>query len=296
MIREFNYLITEEHSGIPIGKFLQLNAYSRQVIIHLKQTPNGICINGEWQRINYILCAGDTLNICIQEETSSPAIVPTPLPLTIVYEDEDILVVNKPADMPVHPSQNNYDNTLANAVAYYYQSQGIPFVFRCINRLDRDTTGLTLLAKNLLSSCILSGMMKERGIHREYLAIASGQVPCSGTISLPIGRMEGSTIERCIDPLSGESAITHYTCLASNAYYSLVQITLDTGRTHQIRVHMKAIGHPLPGDYIYNPDYSMIHRQALHSHRLCFLHPIQKVPLRFEAPLPLDMKLFCLND
>lgn len=296
MTRKFDYLITESHNNLTIGKFLQLNAYSRQVIIHLKQTQDGICVNGIWQHINFVLHTGDILNICIQEDSSSPNIVPVPFPLTIVYEDEDILVLNKPADMPIHPSLNNYDNTLANAVAYYYQVQDIPFVFRCVNRLDRDTTGLTLLAKNLLSSCILSRMVKERSIHREYLAVVSGQIPDTGTISLPIGRKEGSTIERCIDFENGESATTHYTCIASDSNYSLVRITLDTGRTHQIRVHMKAIGHPLPGDYLYNPDYSVIHRQALHSHCLQFLHPMKKVPLCFKAPIPSDMQLFHLPD
>jgi len=212
------------------------------------------------------------------------------LDFSIVYEDDDIIVVDKPANTPIHPSQNNFDNSLANGLAYYYKEKGIPFVFRCMNRLDRDTTGLVLLAKNMFSSCVLSDMVKNRDIHREYLAVVEGKLDSSGTIDAPIARKEGSVIERCIDFANGQKAVTHYRLLEHKDGYSLASIVLETGRTHQIRVHMKHIGHPLPGDFIYNPNYDHITRQALHSYKLEFVHPITKKAMEFTAPLPQDMK------
>jgi 23S rRNA pseudouridine1911/1915/1917 synthase len=256
----------------------------------LKRTENGLLLNGKWGRVRDILQAGDELTIQLTEEDSSDNIVPVKLPLDIIYEDEDILVVNKPADMPIHPSQGNYDNTLANAVAYYYQQKNETFTYRCINRLDRDTTGLLIIAKHMYSASLLSEMVANHEIHREYLAIATGEVPETGTIIAPIGRVDGSTIERHVDEMQGDYACTHYKRLDYNNGYSLVSLKLETGRTHQIRVHMKHIGHPLPGDFLYNPDYSVIERQALHSHKLSFIHPISGKPLEFVADLPMDMK------
>lgn len=194
--------------------------------------------------------------------------------------------------MPIHPSMNNHDNTLANAVAYYYQSQGIPYVFRCVNRLDRDTTGLTVLAKHMLSAGILSEMVRNRNLHREYLALVSGiTLPESGIINAPIARVEGSTIEREVNFEKGESAITHYKVIKrdSSRNLSLISLCLETGRTHQIRVHMKHLGYPLIGDFIYNPDKTYISRQALHSYRLTFTHPITGENMDFISPLPNDM-------
>jgi len=214
-----------------------------------------------------------------------------PLPLEIIYEDEDLLVINKTAGMPIHPSQGNYDNTLANACAYYFQQKGEPFTYRCINRLDRDTTGLLILARHAYSASLLSSMVAKREIHREYLALATGLVPDFGMIEAPIARVDGSTISREVNFETGEFARTHYKRLEYKNGYSLVSLKLDTGRTHQIRVHMKFIGHPLPGDFLYNPDYSVIQRQALHSYRLTFTHPITGAPLQFTAPLPADMQL-----
>ena len=231
----------------------------------------------------------DTLTITISENESSENIVPTALPLDIVFEDEDLLIINKSADTPIHPSQGNYDNTLANAVAYYYAQKNEPFTYRCINRLDRDTTGLLILAKHMYSASLLSNMVQNREIHREYLAIATGCVSKEGVIEAPIGRVDGSTIERHVDYENGDYACTHYKCLSFQNGYSLVSLKLATGRTHQIRVHMKHIGHPLPGDFLYNPDYAVINRQALHSYRLEFIHPITNKKMEFTAPLPEDM-------
>ncbi len=290
MKRIFHYSIPTEYDGQTLLSFLKDKHYSAPIIAHLKRTENGILLNGVWGRVRDLLHAGDRLTIQLTETENSKNIVPVKLPLDIVYEDEDLLVINKPSNMPIHPSQGNYENTLANAVAYYFQSKGKTFTYRCINRLDRDTTGLLILAKHMYSASLLSDMVQKREIHRQYLALATGKVPETGTIIAPIARADGSTIERCVNESIGEYACTHYRTLDYKNGYSLVSLKLETGRTHQIRVHMKHIGHPLPGDFLYNPDYSVICRQALHSHKLHFRHPITGDEMEFIAELPEDMR------
>lgn len=289
MKRIFTYTIPPEFDNHALLSFLKAEHYSAPVITHLKRTRQGILLNGTWGRVRDLLHTGDILTITLSETESSPNIVPSPLPLNPVYEDDDLIVVNKPSGMPIHPSQGNYDNTLANAAAYYYAQKQEAFVYRCINRLDRDTTGLLILAKHMYSASLLSDMVKHREIHREYIAVAEGMVPSEGVIDAPIGRADDSVITREIRT-DGDSARTHFKRLQYKNGYSLVSLQLETGRTHQIRVHMKHIGHPLPGDFLYNPDYTVIDRQALHSYRLSFRHPISGEELSFTAPLPEDMK------
>ena len=289
MIRQFTYRIEPEYDSFTIREYLSLKGYPIAVFVQLKKTPESVLLNGIWAYMRTKLSAGDELFIRLEESTSSAHILPVSMPLSICYEDEDILAVNKPAQMPVHPSLNHYDHTLANAVCGYYNDQEIPYTFRCVNRLDRDTTGLTLIAKHMLSSAILSTAAARREISREYIAIASGKTPESGTIDAPIGRVAGSTIERQIDFENGERAITHYRRLAYHDGLSLLSLHLETGRTHQIRVHLKSIGHPLIGDFLYNPTDTTIKRQALHSYRLTFSHPITGESFVLTAPLPDDM-------
>ncbi|MEY8336605.1 RluA family pseudouridine synthase [Lachnospiraceae bacterium 62-35] len=288
----FYYTITDKEYGLTVERFLLSIGYSRHLLIRIKQTPSGITVNGLPVYTSYILKAGDLLTVLLKEETFSANIVPSPIPFDIIYEDDDILVINKEANIPIHPSQGNFSNTLANGAAWYFRQKGEPFVYRAVNRLDRDTTGLLILARHGLSACILSDSIARRTIHREYLAICDGLIPWQGTVSAPIGRLCHSSIQRCVDFEHGEPAITHYHRISYNpkVNLSLVSLSLETGRTHQIRVHMKYIGHPLPGDFLYHPDYRLIARQALHSHRLSFCHPITKKELHFEAPLPDDMK------
>lgn len=290
MERILQYLITAEQAGLTVDRFLRSKGYSNNLLIHLKKNDQAVRIAGQHVYTNHVLTKGEVLCIRIFEEESSPNIVPSPIKLNIVYEDEDLFIINKPADMPIHPSQGNHDNTLANALAWLYQEKGEPFVYRAINRLDRDTTGLLILAKNMLSACILASMVKNRQIHREYLAIADGILPARGTIDAPIARAEHSTIERVVDFERGEQAVTHFRRLSVHNGLSLVSLKLETGRTHQIRVHMKHLGYPLLGDFLYHPDYRYIKRQSLHSYRLKFPHPITGEPMEFLAELPEDMR------
>lgn len=291
MNRTLNYIITDKESTIKIEHYLRQKDYSRQLLVNLKQDEASVLVNDVPRYMNERLKAGDRLTIYIRENDVSEKIEPVPLPLDILYEDEDILVVNKPAGMPIHPSVNNYRNTLANALAHYFEQQNKPFVFRCTNRLDRDTSGVTIIAKHLLSSGILASMVMNHEVNREYLAIVRGtDLQDSGTINAPLGRKPGSIIERIIDFEHGEKAITHYKVLKRENGHSLVSLKLETGRTHQIRIHMKYLGYPLIGDYLYNPDMEFIQRQALHSHKMSFYHPITGEFMEFIAPMPDDMR------
>ena len=311
MKRTLTYQITPVDAGHSIERFLKEQGFSGQNIIDLKKMPESILVNGIWEHVTYSLQPLDILEVCIEETDASQKIVPVDIPLDIIYEDDDLLVVNKPADMPVHPSMGNYENTLANAVAWHYASQDIPFVFRCINRLDRNTTGLTIIAKHMVSANLLSQMVAERDIHREYLAIVQDKyLPDMGIIYAPIGRKEGSAIERTVDFINGDRAITQYQVLGRENGYALASLKLETGRTHQIRVHMKYMKCPLIGDGLYNPkdvsylsslaegeaDTRILKRQALHSAKLEFQHPITKEPMCFTQKLPDDMTKFLIEN
>ena len=293
MKRTLTYTTENLIAPLPVSRFLKQKGFSSQNLVQLKKNPDSVLANGIPCFMNHILQPGDTLTLHIREERSSEKIPPVDLPLDIVYEDEDLMVINKPAGMPIHPSMNNYYNSMANALAYYFKQQNCPFVFRCINRLDRDTSGLTIVAKHYVSAGMLSAMIANKaasGITREYLAIVKGSVqPQEGTITAPLGRKDGSIIERTVDFKKGESAVTHYKVLDEKNGYSLVSLILETGRTHQIRIHMKYLGYPLIGDYLYNPDMERIQRQALHARKLTFRHPITGETLTFTAPLPEDM-------
>ena len=223
--------------------------------------------------------------------------------LEIVYEDPWLSVINKPAGMPVHPSRGNPENSLGNALAWYFKEQGVPFVFRCINRLDRDTSGLTIVAKHSVSAAILGQMVRAKaeqglkapGIHRTYLALVEGKVvPVSGVIDAPIARQEDRCLRRVVDFKRGDRAVTHYRVLTgwqtgnAQKFRSLVKLQLETGRTHQIRVHMASLGHPLLGDTVYGSSKNPYHLQGqtLHAMILGFVHPSTGEYMEFTAPLP----------
>lgn len=288
MIRILDYQITKETDSILL--FLKEHGYSSNLIVHLKKTPESILKNGIWSYVNEPLHVGDTLHIHIEENEGSDNIVPNKIPLSILHEDKDILVIDKPANMPIHPSINHYEQTLANGVLWYYTAQQIPYTFRCITRLDRDTTGVTLLAKHMLSASVLSKAMQQKQIQKEYLALCDGVTPEEGTIDAPICRAADSVIERCVNFENGDSAVTRFVREWTNGQISLVRLKPETGRTHQIRVHMKHIGHPLLGDFLYHPGNYSMNRQALHCASLTFTHPITGEKLTINAKLPDDMQ------
>lgn len=294
MERIIMYHIKKSEQDFTVKQFLKSKGYSAQSMTELKKRPESVLRNSLPVFMTHRLNADDILQIHIMEENSSKNIIPVQLPLHIVYEDKDLMIADKPAGMPIHPSSNNRCNSLGNAVAWYFAQQHIPFVYRCINRLDHDTSGLTIIAKHMISAGILSAMAAEKGnqgICREYLAIVRGKVvPPEGTINAPLSRKPGSIIERTVDFQHGERAVTHYRVLKEENNHSLVSLALETGRTHQIRIHMKYLGYPLIGDYLYNPDMEHISRQALHSCRLSFTHPITGQKMDFSAPLPEDME------
>lgn len=287
-----NYTITQSESGMTVARFLLSRGYSGRLVVHLRNTPGSFFIGEAPVFSNRRLALGDRLFVHLTEKKRSDAIEPVPMDLSILFEDDHLMIVNKPAGMPVHPSQGNYGNTLANGVAWHLKEKGWDFVFRAVNRLDRDTSGLLVIAKNMLSSCILSEQVRLHKIHREYAAIVCGKTPPFGTVSVPIARKDGSAIERIPSPADGEPAVTHYKTISyhEDTDLSFLRLLLETGRTHQIRVHMKYIGHPLPGDFLYHPDFRYIGRQALHSAYLRLAHPITGEILEFTAPLPEDMK------
>lgn len=289
MDRIFHYQITENEQGTTVLDFLRKKGFSRHILSSMKADKEALTRNGQRIGGREHLLAGDHFRVRLLETIDSDGIVPVSMPLSILYEDEDILVINKPADMPVHPSIGNYTNTLANGVAAYLDAKDEHSPFRCINRLDRDTSGALILAKNAFSAAVLSTQMRNRQIRRTYLAVVEGITPPNGTISAPISRVDDSVIERHVDFLRGEPAVTHYERLEVKNEHSLLEIHLETGRTHQIRVHMGYIGHPLPADYLYHPVYDCFKRQPLHSLQLEFRHPVTDKPMCLLAPVSEDM-------
>ena len=289
MEREILYIIDGEYKDIQ--DYLKAKGYSASNITTLKKYENGIMLNGVWAYMNQKPELNDRLLVRVCENKKSENIVPVDIKLDIKYEDDDIIVINKAGDMPIHPSLNNYENSLANALMHYYKGEN--FVFRCINRLDKDTTGLTIVAKHFLSAGILNIAMQNRQIKRVYNAIVKddGRLPNADTVDLPIAREDDTLIKRKVSP-DGQRAVTHFKVLKRFEKYSLIELRLETGRTHQIRVHMSHIGAPLVGDYLYNEDdygKSFV-RPLLHSKSLEFIHPITGERMYLECDLPTDFK------
>ena len=303
------------------SEYLRSLGYSRHLMTYLRHHSHTLFVNGVDTFTNHPLKTGDELRILFSDEDVSESglhIVPNHMKLDIVYEDEDILVVNKPPYLPVQPSLGHREWTLGNGVTAYYEEQGLSFIYRCINRLDKNTSGLVLIAKNMASAAILYDAMKRREIHREYFSIVHGRLSDSicvtppspadndqiapsvwpefpGIIALPIARIPGSTIMRMISLSGGKRAVTHFRAVQYDAETdtTALRIFLETGRTHQIRVHMAAIGHPVAGDGMYGTADGLIGRQALHSRVLEFCHPITRQKLHFECPIPEDMRRLC---
>ena len=301
-IRKLIYYVPKQFEGKTLHDFLNSQGYSEELIKHLKITTN--------MDMLHILKTNEELKINIIETEKSDIEPNANLKYNILYEDQDMIIINKPADMPIHPSQGNHNNTLGNALAYYYKNKN--FVYRPITRLDRDTSGICLVALNRYSASFFAQSIAKNLIKRTYLGLVKGNIynalkinpnlksftnlehlsTIELIVNIPIKRKNDSTIER-ITSRDGEQAITKIYALKYIEKYdiSLCKFILYTGRTHQIRVHMCHIGFPIIGDFLYNPDYTLIKRQALHSNELLLTHPINRELIRFVAPIQDDMKI-----
>ncbi|WP_455528435.1 RluA family pseudouridine synthase [Huintestinicola sp.] len=266
--------------GITLERFLRKNGISRRVIIALKRVPMGMTRNGELCRSVDVLHTGDRICLHIPEtegcrpEPNGELIIPS------VYEDEDIIIFDKPAGVPVHQSCGHYGDSLANAFAARFPDA----TFRAVNRLDKDTSGLCLAAKSRIGANISSG-----DISKIYYAVCCGRVTEPLRIDMPIGREDGSTIKRVVRD-DGQRAVTNAYPLARNERYTLLRVIIETGRTHQIRVHMSFMGHPLAGDGLYGGDCSDIGRQALHCGEMELIHPVSEKKIITASPFPEDME------
>lgn len=261
---------------------MRTHGYSRRIITQLKREPEHILRNGVHVRMVDRVCAGDRITVILAEERLLRA---NPLlQVGIVYEDADLILFDKPPAMPVHPSFAHANDTLGNFFAFHTQSRGERISFRPINRLDADTTGLCLVAKNPLAASVLA-----QQVQKEYTAVLCGEpVQDSGEINLPIARDPSNPVRRCVSK-EGQPSVTRYEVLNRKNGYTLVRVQLVTGRTHQIRVHFSHLGYPLAGDSMYGGDCSRIGRQALCCTRMAFVHPVDQRPMDFQIPIQRDM-------
>lgn len=291
------HIVLPEEDGLPVKTILNRHfRLSRRLMSRLKLTEQGITVNGQRVYISVPVRTGDRVEVRMEEEQSDD-ILPQEMALTILYEDEVLLILDKPAGIIVHPTVGHYANTLANGVVHYWMQQGKSYRFRPVHRLDQETSGVLAVAKNPYVHQQLSEQMKADRILKEYLALVhGGPAADSGTIDAPIDRDTVNPHVRVVTP-TGYPSVTHYAVERRFAEASLVRLRLETGRTHQIRVHMKHIGCPLIGDSMYGPaedeakavvPASILARQALHAARLGFTHPIRHEQVVFEAPLPDD--------
>ena len=287
------YVVEKEYAGKTVREIIKRPlCVSSATLKHLKFVDRGIMLNGDKVTVRAIVKEGDVLSLATEDTETQEKLTPVDLPLEIAYEDAFFVVPNKPADMPTHPSRDHYDDTVANALAFRYEKQGIPFVFRPINRLDRNTSGLLLIARDRLSANSLSDSMRKREIQKLYVAILDG-VPKErkGIIDTYIRRTEESIIvrENCKENEGGDRAITEYTVLLAENGHSVVYARPLTGRTHQIRVHFSGLGCAITGDDMYGSESEYIKRHALHSHVLEFPHPKTKESVFVKARLPKDI-------
>lgn len=285
------WIITKKFKEQTIREYLRNEQlFSRRLLKSVVNDDGLIVLNGRSVRLNHHLVEGDELIVKLPEETKGLNMEPEEIYLDIIYEDDFLMVINKPAKMATIPSYHHPDGTLANGILAYYEKKRIPYTVHIVTRLDRDTSGLVLIAKNSYSHSLLSNSQKKQTIYRSYYAIVTGELmPIEGVIDKNIGRKEGSIIERQVVS-SGQTAITYYKTMKVIEDYSLLAVQLKTGRTHQIRVHLAHMGHPLVGDDLYGKATEDITRQALHCHELRFQHPFTKKWITCHAALPEDMK------
>ncbi len=282
------YKITNEDNEKNLGEILKRKIGLSSRFIRKLKDDKGIKLNKKVRYMDYIVKTDDILTIAFPIE--SHEFEPQNIPIDVVYEDEHLLVINKASFIVVHPTKGHHDRTIANAVAYYMNEKKEQYKPRFVNRLDRDTTGLIIIGKNAFVQEEIVKQMKDNQMKKKYIAITKGVIENDeGTINEPIGMMPDSTICRGVVE-GGKPSVTHYKVLKRiDTKYTVVEVALETGRTHQIRVHMSHIGHSLLSDFLYGDEDEVINRQALHAYYLSFIHPVTKKPIVLQAKVPDDM-------
>ncbi|MEI3393061.1 MAG: RluA family pseudouridine synthase [Clostridia bacterium] len=267
---------------------------SDRLLLKLKKLDK-IYLNGNVTSVNHPVLENNLIECYLDYEEDNSNIVPTEMPLNIIYEDEAYIVVNKPAGIPVHPSMDHYTDSLSNGIAFYFNQIGLKKKIRPVNRLDKDTSGIVIFAKNEYIQECLVRQMKSKEFIKKYIAVVNGNLDnLEGTINAPIARKEGSIIERCVSE-TGDIAITHYKVLKRKTDFDIVECILETGRTHQIRVHFAYLGHSLLSDTLYGTSSSLINRQALHAYKVEFTHPLSKKKVKYIATVPEDLNKLTEN-
>ena len=283
MSEQLSFTVPPDCDGMAAKTFLRWRCgISTRMITRLKREKDGILMDGKNLRTVDPISSGSVITVTLPEEEMS--IEPVKGALNIVFEDAHLLALNKPPFMPVHPVKQHQTDTLANRVAYYAAQRGEDYVFRAQNRLDRNTSGLVLVCKDRFCINKLKG-----AVEKTYLALVHGRVEQQGTVDLPIALRDGSKIVRCTSP-DGKPAVTHYRPLSVFDDISLIELKLETGRTHQIRCHMSSIGHPLLGDDLYGGSPELISRQALHCAEMRFVHPVTGETVSLNVMMPDDMQ------